>query len=315
VASNRTVRLAVLGSSVQRAAARKYPSRSGAAVKRRVVVGVLVLLSLTLITLSFRESGSGGIHRLQGAGATALQPFEIAATRVAQPFRDAYGWASDLVHAKSENEKLEREIRALRHEVIQNETARQENVQLRELFGGYRAALAYPRDYLPIAAEVYAYAPSQFEQRVVIAAGLDDGVRLNDPVIDGDGLVGRVTEVTGSAAQVTLLTDESIAVPALDLDTQAAGLVHIGSAGSETLVLDRVRKSLVVNRGDEIVTAGSQSGELPSFYPKGIRIGKVTYVSQTDTDFFKSVQIEPFVDFDTLDSVIVLAPKRPVATP
>jgi rod shape-determining protein MreC len=311
VPRNRTVRLAVLGSSVQRAAGGKYPSRAGAvALKRRAVVGVLVLLSLLMITLYFRESPSGGLHGLQGAGATALKPFQVAAERVASPFRDAYGYFAGLVEAKDENARLKRELERQRQIAIQNETARQENAVLKELLGGFRAVASYPGDFRPVSAAIIAHAPTQFEQQVTIAAGLTHGVRLNDPVINGDGLVGRVTNVTDQTAQVTLLTDESSAVSAVDLDTAATGLVRSGSAGSGTLIMDDVEKRFVVRQGDQLVTAGSQRGQLPSLYPRGIPIGEVSFVGQSDTDLFKRIQVEPFVEFGALDSVIVLTPRR-----
>src|SRR3954452_1746284 len=102
VPRNRTVRLAVLGNSVQRAAASGYPSSRSSALKRRIVVGGLVLLSLVLITVSFRSTALDGV---QGTTAGILRPFEIAADRVSRPFRDAAGWMHGLIDAKSENKK------------------------------------------------------------------------------------------------------------------------------------------------------------------------------------------------------------------
>lgn len=65
-----------------------------------------------------------------------------------------------------------------------------------------------------------------------------------------------------------------------------------------------------MRRGDEIVTAGWRAGALSSLYPKGIAIGRVTSVGQTDTDLFQQVQIDPYVDFGALDAVIVLVPNE-----
>ena len=104
-----SVRMPVLGSSVRRSASSPYPSRSGNALRRRILLGVLVLLALVLVTVSFRESSGGPLHRAQGAGATVLHPFQIAAERVARPFRDVYGYFAGLVHAKSENGRLKEE--------------------------------------------------------------------------------------------------------------------------------------------------------------------------------------------------------------
>ena len=78
---------------------------------RRIVLAVLVVVALALLTVSFRSPTSGALHDMQGYGSTALKPFQIAAERVARPFRDVYGYFSGLASAKSENAKL-RERRA-----------------------------------------------------------------------------------------------------------------------------------------------------------------------------------------------------------
>ena len=301
---NRTVRLAVLGSSVQRPAAPRFPARSRSALTRRIVVGALVLLSFALITVSFRADG---VTAGQETGAAVLRPFQVGIARVAQPFRDLYGWFSGLVDAKSEVERLQRELVAARQEAIQYRAAAAENEQLREI-AGYRAPASYPSGFGSIAAAVIAH-PGPFEQELTISAGSNDGVGENAPVITPDGLVGIVTEVTDVTAKVTLLTDGSSAVGAEDVNTGARGLVKAGRAGSDVLVLDNVRKDAVVRRGDKIISAGSERGKAPSLYPRSIPIGIVTYVNQSDIDYYKRVQVKPFVDFDTVESVIVLVPE------
>jgi rod shape-determining protein MreC len=274
------------------------------------VVGALVLVSLVLITVSFRESSNGFLHRVGGGGATVLRPFEVGAERVARPFRDAYGWFAGLVHAKSENARLRRELDQARQQANLGRGAVRENDKLRGALG-YIDSPSFPRDFHPVNTRVLGAPASPFEQQVIVAAGSGDGVRINAPVITEDGLVGLITALTGSAAQVTLLTDEESAVPALDLDssTNARGLVRRGQGGS--LILDRVPKDAAVNVGDQIVTAGSRSRQFPSLFPRGIAIGSVTSVGRTDTSLWTHVQIQPFVDFGGLDSVIVLVSKRP----
>ena len=106
---NRSLRLAALGSTVQRAASPPYPSsRAAGALRRRLVATVLVVVSIAMLTLYFREADSGPMHSVQGAVASVLHPFQVGAERVARPFRDAYGWTAGLVHARSENEELRR---------------------------------------------------------------------------------------------------------------------------------------------------------------------------------------------------------------
>ena len=274
-----------------------------------MVLGVLVLLSLALITISFREGEEGPLHDAQGTVASLLQPLEVAVERVARPFRDAYGWTSSLLTARDDAERLRAENEQLRQQVIQNESALQEVVALKRLLE-YRDSPAFPQDFRGVAAEVISRPARAFEQEIVVSAGSSDGVAVNAPVVTAEGLVGQVTSVNEHAARVRLLTDESSAVSAVDLRTGASGIVRHGPIG-ESLFLDFVSKKEVVQVGHEIVTAGWRIGGLASLYPANITIGRVTFVGQLDADLYQNVQIASDVDFSSLDSVLVLVGRRP----
>lgn len=304
----RSARSAALGLTVRRVPT-AFPSRGAGQLRRRLVVGVLVLASLVLISISFRSDESGPLSGVESAGATALRPFAVGLERVAQPFRDAYGWADGLLSAQSEAERLREENRLLLQQSIQNAFAVQENKYLRSQLD-YIDSPRFPDDFndRSVVAEVTGRPAGAFTQAIVIAAGSSDGVRLNDTVVTADGLVGVVTRVTPDLARVQLLTDEAAAASAIDLRTSATGIVLHARGTRETLVLDRVRKEDVVRVGDEVVTAGWRAGALSSLFPKGIPIGRVTSVGQTDTDLFQQVQVDPYVDFGALDAVIVLVP-------
>ena len=306
-----TARPAVLRSSASRPTSRPFGTRGGtAAVRRRLAVGALVVLSLALITVSFRQPSSGGVHGAQSVGATVLRPFEIAVDRVAAPFRDLFGWASGVLHAKSENARLRTELDEMRQRYVAAESALQENVKLRQLLE-YQDVAGYPADFRQVNARVIAQPASLFEQKVVISAGSGDGISLHDPVVTADGLVGEVTKLTAQAARVTLLTDPDSAVAAHVLSSGAEGLIRRGPGDGRSLVLDQVAKAQVVNLDDIVVTAGTLGGRLRSIFPRGIQIGVVSSVGQTDTEPYKQVQVDPYVDFSDLDSVAVLVSKRP----
>lgn len=271
------------------------------------MVGALVVLSIVLITIYFREPAGGGLHGVQSTGAAVLRPFEVAAERVARPFRDAYNWSSGLVHAKNQNATLRDQVDKLSSEVIQNSTAYEQNLELRRLLK-YVGSTNFPHDYNYVATAIISRPPGEFDQQVGIAAGRTSGIRVNDPVVNADGLIGKVTQVARSTAEVTLLTDPNIQVAALDQNTQASGLVGHGE-GRSTLILDRVSKSQTINPGDWIVTQGFRVRDLASLYPRGIPIGVVSGASQNDVDLYWKVQLRPRVDFGSLQSVLVLVPK------
>jgi rod shape-determining protein MreC len=307
LARNRSARVGALGAPRQRSTGTPGGSSIDPRRRRIVVVG-LAVVSLVLLSVYFRESSGGALHRAQSTGASILYPFQVAADRIAQPFEDGAGWLGDVLDAKSDNKKLRTEVDRLRQQVVQNQTAARQNAELRRLLR-YRDGPAFPRDYRGVTARIIGRTPGQFEQQVVIAAGSNSGILVNDPVVTPDGLVGKVTKVAKRSSRVTLLTDETSAVSALDLRTNAAGIVRHGVSSGDTLVLDRVTKEQVVRPGDAVITAGWRSGKLASIYPRGIPIGVVTFVGQLDTDIYKQVEVDPLVDFTSLDSVLVLVDK------
>jgi rod shape-determining protein MreC len=307
VERNRSARLAVLGSPVPRSRPAGYSSRIATALRRRIVAGVLVLVSVVLITVYFREPSGGTLHGVQSVGATVLRPFEVGANHVAQPFRDVYGYLAGLIHAKSQNARLRRDLDTLRQQAIQNSNAAQENAILtREL--GYVRSPRFPTDYDYVATDVIGRPQSEFDQQITIGAGSSKLIRRDDAVVTPDGLVGKVTEVAHDTARVTLLTDPSVYVSALDHNTTATGLVSNGQS-SGTLALTRVDKSQRLRAGDLILTQHWKYGPLSGLYPAGIVIGTLTGASQNDTSLFWQAQIRPAVDFSSLQSVLVLIPK------
>ncbi len=306
---NRTARVAVLGSSVQRSRSKKHAAgRARSAVLRRLVLALLVLGALALLTVSFRTPTSGVLHDVQGAGASALRPFQIAAERVARPFRDVYGYFSGLADAKSENAKLKREVRELRAQSTANLAGSQRAAELERLLR-YEQGPTYPKDYRPVSTSVISFPSGPFEQQVAIAAGSGSGIGINTPVVSADGLVGRVTNVAPSTAVVTLITDPDSAVAARDLTSGVSGLIRHGPGG--TLMLDRVPKEQQVHEGDVIVTQGTRDRKYPDLYPYGIPIGRVVSYGRSDIASYITVQVMPFAALDSLDSVAALvATKR-----
>lgn len=294
--------------SPQRPPAASTSSRASAAFRRRLVAAVLVALSLVLVTVYFRESEDGAVHSLQSTAADVLRPFEVAAERVARPFQDAVAWFDGLLDAKAENARLREENERLLAQSVSVQTLLDENEYLREIVA-YLQAARFPKDFKPVTTQVIARPSNAFDQQIVVAAGSKSGIRVDAPVVTPQGLVGKVTKVARSTALVTLLTDGSSGVPAIDLRTGAGGIVRHGEG--KNLILDRVSKEQRVGRGHLVVTSGWQSDRFSSIYPRGIAIGVITSASQTDTDLYKKVQIAPLVDFGSLEAVIVLVSKKP----
>jgi rod shape-determining protein MreC len=264
-------------------------------------------VALTLVTISVRSPTAGALHSVQGAGSTALRPFQIAATRIAQPFRDAYDYVDSLANAKAENKRL-----------------RQQNAKYR---AGWLAALAklarypdyakllhfeqgshFPNGYTALNAAVITFPGGAFTHSLAIDRGSSSGIRKSSPVMSGDGLVGIVSNVFANTAVVTLINDPDSFVAARDLNTGVRGGVRPGPGG--TLELAEVAKQKVVHKGDVLVTDGTHNARYPDLYPYGLSIGRVASVGATDTATFLQVQVQPYANLGSLDAVAVLVPKN-----
>jgi rod shape-determining protein MreC len=311
VPRERSVRLAGLSPAAKRGPSTPYRARVSRTLRRRLVAVVLVVASLAMITAYFRESDSGAMHDVQGIASTGLEPFQVGADRLVAPFRDAWGYVSGLIDAKSELERQRKELEALRARAFRYADAVQRAKELEALLAYHRAP-RFPDDYESVAAEVVGEPISPFQQWIVIAAGHDDGIRKDYPVVNSAGLVGVVTKVNRKLARVTLITDPQNAVTSLDPRTEAYGSVR-GRGEDKLLLFDRVPKAQSVDEGHPVVTSGRRYLGLPSLYPEGIGIGKVTSVTHRDTENFKSIQVRPYVDFSSLQAVLVLIPKEPVS--
>ncbi len=263
------------------------------------MVAALLLLSVALLTLFFREAGSGPVHRVREVVVEAVTPLQAGAARVAAPFRDGWHWVADLFRARAENAALKREVEQLRAGLARELMTQAENEQLRQLVQ-LRDDLIYPRGVRFVTARVVARSTSAWYASVTINAGSADGVARYDPVVNGAGLVGRVMEVTPHAAQVMLITDQQSFIDAVVLPGGAQGLV----AGSVTgdLSLQYVSKDQKVKVGQYVLSSGRAS----TVYVRGIPIGVVESVSSQEVDLYQTIAVRPFVDFSRLDLVQVI---------
>jgi rod shape-determining protein MreC len=272
--------------------------------RRRAVLVLLVIVSLVLLSSHFSESSSGPLHAIQRGLATALGPIEEGADRALKPARDLVGWFDETFEARGQNEELEAEVQDLRERLAAAESATRENEQLRELLDlGPGGGIA---GYESVTSRVIGRSPTLWYSTVTIDRGSSSGVRVDDPVITGDGLVGKITETTSGTAQVTLITDHRSAVSATVVPDGPSGVITPEVGDPEDLLLDFIENEREVEEGQMVVTAGWTSGKLASAFPYGIQIGRVTEATVGEQETFQQVHVEPFADMRSLDFVQVL---------
>jgi rod shape-determining protein MreC len=266
---------------------------------------------LVLLSTQFSESEGGPLHSMQRAVASVFGPLEEGATRALKPARDLVNWVDETFNARGENEDLRSELQELRGQLAQAQSAEGENEQLRNLLDLDRqGALA---GYTPVTARVIGRSPTVWYSTVTIDKGSSAGVKTNDPVVTGDGLAGRITDVTQGTAVVTLITDDRSSVSARVLPDGPEGVAEPEVGDPSDLLLDFIDKSQVIRRGEILVTAGWSNGAISSAFPPGIPIGKVSETAVGEQQAYQRVHVTPYADIRELDFVQVATggPRRP----
>jgi rod shape-determining protein MreC len=275
--------------------------------RRRAVLAVLVGLSIVLLTGYFGEGSGGFFHRLQSGAQTVLSPIEDGASRAFKPVRDLVGWFGDVFDAKDENKTLKKELAAARAQSTNEAALERENAQLRGQLK-LSEGLGYTNATRETA-RVIVKSPTVWYSTVTIDRGRNDGIRVDQPVINGDGLVGHVSAVSGGTATVTLLTDSSSSVSAQIEPDGALGIVRPNVGDPNDMQLQYISKNHPVTKGAKVVTSGSAPGPLESIYPRGIPIGEVSRVEPGELDLYRKVHIRPWADFRRMDVLTVLTSK------
>lgn len=272
--------------------------------RRRAALAALVVLSLGLLTVYFGESTGGALHSVQRGVTGALSPIQEGASRALKPARDLFGWFGDTLDAKSERDQLKTERDALRREVSQLELQRRDNEQLRQLLE-FNTGIGIDR-YQPVNARVITRSPNVWYSTFQINQGSSQGLRAGQPVVNGEGLVGKVKSVSSSSAWVTLITDPDFGVSAQAARSGEPGTIEPAVGAPGTLLFELVPQGRLVRRGDRIVTAGTKSQELPSLFPRGIPIGTVKRIVEGDGQLDRRIHVAPAVDLRRVEIVEVL---------
>ena len=254
-----------------------------------VVIGVIVLAFAGYLTPVSR---------------VILSPLVSAQTWVSTRFLALQAYLTEpreVAELRQRNVELEAEVAHLRTQIIE---LQQQLSEYRILSALLEFARAYP-EYEYIGASVIGRDPSPFVKYIHINRGSDDDIQRGMPVVTQQGLVGRVSKVTASAALVQLITDPGVTVN-VRLEPSRAEAKLAGSITGD-IELDLIPQDAAIQTGDLVLTSG-----LGGNYPPDILVGQITGVRQQDYDLFQSASIQPVVDFDQLEIVLVITNFEPI---
>lgn len=271
--------------------------------RARILIGVLLVVSLVLVTLDVRGGEGNLLERLRGTATTVLAPIQDGVSTLTRPLSDGTSNIRELFRIRSENAELQERVDELEQRRRARSDLERENQELRDLLD-----IRDHADLDTVAARAVALAPSSFEWTLTIDVGANDGVERDMPVINGDGLVGRVIQVTPTSSRILLAIDPSFSASARAGRTGEIGTMS--GRGSDPMLMRPIEPSADIEVGDEIVTSSYAGG----VFPGGIPIGVVTDAGEPTARLTRNIQILPYVDFTRLHHVHVVlnAPVEPV---
>jgi len=266
--------------------------------KERALRITIPLLVLQLIILSLQiERPSGTL--LFKTWALAIQAPVVAVSSgiagwVAHVWK-GYIW---MVGARAENERLQEAVRQLSLTNSSYEQIKEENLRLRRLI-----SLGESVPFEILGARVIARTPSFLSNVIYIDRGFRDGVRIDKPVLSGDGIIGRTVLVSRRQSQVQLITNPDASIGVMLESSRTPGVLR--GTGDLLLDLSYVNNTEQVAVGEVVLSSG-----LDGVFPKGLVLGKVVD-SRKGKGLYRFIKVEPEVDLIRLEEVSVLLSRPP----
>ena len=261
--------------------------------KMVLIVGGIVLITVNVILLSITSKSRStlGIGRV---GLSFVAPFQELVTRSVRFTRGVWRHYFFLASAAQENDILKKMLNESIEKNNQWHEIELANTRLRNLLNFQKE----PNNRV-VAAEVIGKDPSGWFKTVIIDKGKAEGLQKGLPVVLPQGIVGQVIEVSSHYSKVMLVIDRNSAVDALVQRSRARGIIK--GASADQCRFEFVLRKHDVQIGDTVISSG-----LDGVYPKGLRIGRVSDLSERKSDIFYDITVAPFVDYETLEEVLVI---------
>ena len=269
----------------------------------RLLLVLLIAIAFALITVDIRGGEDSPVDGARQGAATVFGPIENGVSSAVDPVGNAISAVRDSGGRHDRIAELERDNAALKAKLGSDDRNRSRLKQLDKMI-----KVAGEGQYGIKGAEVIAIGAAQgFSWTVTIDVGASDGVKRDMTVLNGDGLVGRVTTVGPNTATVLLANDPDFTVGTRMESTDELGFAS--GQGDRPLRVELLNGKAKIEKGDRLVTFGSQADK--PFVP-GVPVGVVSRVDPSGGDLTRTVYVKPYVSFTKLDivGVVVQAPKR-----
>lgn len=254
-----------------------------------------IIISFGAIILLGSLHVFGVLQPLEGILFRILGPIQRPFYKMGNGIANSFHFISSVRDLAKENKDMTDEINDLTSRIALLEEVKRENNVLRD-----QLKLTSRDEFVLDSALVIGRDPSNLSREIIIDKGSSSGIQKDMAVIISEGiLVGRISEVFKDSSKVLLITDSRSLVNATVQETRATGIVR-GQHGLG-LVMDTIPQNEVVQKDDVIITSG-----LGGVFPKGLVIGKIKELKNTDNELFQEATVQPLFHLKDVELVFII---------
>lgn len=261
------------------------------------IAGIIITIIILILLVFLSNVNIENLSYIETVASNLVMPIQNGLTYMKNKIEGNNTFFTDINNLKSENQELKQKNKELDESLRELEIIKAENKDLKEQLN----LTEKYKEYETIPASIINRDITNYDSIFVINVGKVDGIEVNMPVISEKGLVGCVISVDQNTCKVQTIVDVASTITAL-ISTSREAIVCKGTLEKEGVLKATyipTEATLVV--GDLVETSG-----IGGIYPKGIQIGKISKVVNTKNVTDRYALIETTVDFDKLETVLVI---------
>lgn len=267
----------------------------GRSVKSSIIY-ILVIISISLLTIPASITND-----IKVTVASPLAPVQKIISQTSDFFKNGFKKLASIANNTEENEELAKEVFLLKNKIVKQQNII--NVYTQKLKVVSKFKKNNSSDEKPIIADIIGYDVSNFRKSIIIDVGKKQGASVDDIIVFGNALVGRISAIGRSSARVILITDPASNVPSRFLQSRTQGMVQ-GTADG-TCIMKYVPRQTEINESDKVISSG-----IGRVFPKNLYVGDVIEVKQKEAKLFKDIKIKPRVAISKIEHVLVIKKQR-----
>ena len=268
--------------------------------KKNGIIGIIITIIILIIVVVLSNMSDNNFYHVGNAFSSLVMPIQNGVVYIKNKIQGNSTFFTNIQNLKAENESLKKKNSEIETQLRELEVIKAENETLKQ----YVNLKEKYSDYATIPGYVINKDTSNYSNIIVINLGKNDGIRVNMPVISDAGLVGHVLSVNADTSKVQTILDTSSAVSSVVGSGRDNIIVRGTLDDKKMLKATSIPTSVTITEGDKVETSG-----MGGIYSKGITIGTVKRVTNTKNFTNRYAMVEPAVNFEKLETVLVITQK------